>query len=59
MQTRSDSPGALLDNLLTAVILVDGDFVVHYVNPAAEQLLGGRIDIVHDQTGIQQDHCGQ
>ena len=40
MQTRSDSPGALLDNLLTAVILVDGDFVVHYVNPAAEQLLG-------------------
>ena len=40
MQTRSDSPGALLDNLLTAVILVDGDFVVQYVNPAAEQLLG-------------------
>ena len=40
MQTRSDLPGALLDNLLTAVILVDGDFVVHYVNPAAEQLLG-------------------
>ena len=40
MQTRSDLPGALLDNLLTAVILVDGDFVVQYVNPAAEQLLG-------------------
>ncbi|MBP9569670.1 MAG: nitrogen regulation protein NR(II) [Aeromonadaceae bacterium] len=40
MNTRSDLPSTLLDNLLTAVILVDGDFVVHYVNPAAEQLLG-------------------
>ena len=40
MNTRSDLPSILLDNLLTAVILVDGDFVVHYVNPAAEQLLG-------------------
>jgi len=40
VNTRSDLPSTLLDNLLTAVILVDGDFVVHYVNPAAEQLLG-------------------
>ena len=40
MNPRSDLPSTLLDNLLTAVILVDGDFVVHYVNPAAEQLLG-------------------
>ena len=40
MNTRSDLPSTLLDNLLTAVILIDGDFVVHYVNPAAEQLLG-------------------
>jgi len=37
---RPDLPRTLLDNLLTAVILVDSELVVHYVNPAAEQLMG-------------------
>ena len=40
MNTRPELPGTLLDNLLTAVILVDSNLVVQYVNPAAEQLLG-------------------
>ena len=40
MNSRPDLPGTLLDNLLTAVVLLDTSLVVHYVNPAAEQLLG-------------------
>ncbi|MGL4756114.1 MAG: nitrogen regulation protein NR(II) [Aeromonadaceae bacterium] len=40
MNSRPDLPGTLLDNLLTAVVLLDTNLVVHYVNPAAEQLLG-------------------
>ena len=40
MNSRPDLPGTLLDNLLTAVVLLDSSLVVHYVNPAAEQLLG-------------------
>ncbi len=40
MGARPDLPRTLLDNLLTAVILVDSELVVHYVNPAAEQLMG-------------------
>ena len=40
MNNRPDLPKLLLDNLLTAVILLDKQLVVRYVNPAAEQLMG-------------------
>ena len=40
MNSRPDLPKLLLDNLLTAVILLDKQLVVRYVNPAAEQLMG-------------------
>ncbi len=40
MNNHSDLPKLLLDNLLTAVILLDKQLVVRYVNPAAEQLMG-------------------
>ena len=40
MNNRPDLPKLLLDNLLTAVILLDKQLVVRYVNPAAEQLIG-------------------
>jgi len=40
VDSRPDLPKILLDNLLTAVVLLDTNMVVHYVNPAAEQLLG-------------------
>lgn len=40
MDTRTDLPGHLLDHLLTAVMLMDRQRQVHYMNPAAEQLLG-------------------
>ena len=40
MNNRPDLQGTLLDNLLTAVILLDSTLTVRYVNPAAEQLLG-------------------
>ena len=39
MPTRSDSAKTLLDNLLTAVILMDERLCIQFVNPAAEQLL--------------------
>lgn len=29
----------ILDNLVTAVVLLDEQLTIHYVNPAAEQLL--------------------
>lgn len=35
----SDHARVVLDNLLTAVILIDEQLCIHYVNPAAEQLL--------------------
>ena len=40
MNSRPDLPKLLLDNLLTAVILLDKHLIVRYVNPAAEQLMG-------------------
>lgn len=40
MESRSDLPKMLLDNLLTAVMLLDKHLIIRYVNPAAEQLLG-------------------
>ncbi len=40
MNNRPDLPKLLLDNLLTAVILLDKQLVVRYVNPTAEQLMG-------------------
>jgi len=40
VNNRPDLPKLLLDNLLTAVILLDKQLVVRYVNPAAEQLMG-------------------
>ena len=39
MPTRSDNAKTLLDNLLTAVILMDERLCIQFVNPAAEQLL--------------------
>ena len=39
MPTRSDHAKTLLDNLLTAVILMDERLCIQFVNPAAEQLL--------------------
>lgn len=40
MNRVTDLPAHILDNQLTAVILLDSTLQVHYVNPAAEQLLG-------------------
>ena len=40
MNSRPDLPKLLLDNLLTAVILLDKHLIVRCVNPAAEQLMG-------------------
>jgi len=40
VNSRPDLPKLLLDNLLTAVILLDKHLIVRYVNPAAEQLMG-------------------
>ena len=40
MDGRSDISKLLLDNLLTAVLLLDKHLIVRYLNPAAEQLLG-------------------
>ncbi|WP_024872440.1 nitrogen regulation protein NR(II) [Tolumonas lignilytica] len=40
MNNRPDLSKLLLDNLLTAVILLDRHLIVRYVNPAAEQLMG-------------------
>ena len=40
MESRPDLPKMLLDNLLTAVMLLDKHLIIRYVNPAAEQLLG-------------------
>ena len=39
MPTRPDQAKILLDNLLTAVILMDERLCIQFVNPAAEQLL--------------------
>ena len=39
MPTRMDHAKTLLDNLLTAVILMDERLCIQFVNPAAEQLL--------------------
>ena len=39
MPTRSDHAKTLLDNLLTAVILMDERLCIQFVIPAAEQLL--------------------
>ncbi|MEG0008968.1 MAG: nitrogen regulation protein NR(II) [Aeromonas sp.] len=39
MPTRLDHAKTLLDNLLTAVILMDERLCIQFVNPAAEQLL--------------------
>ncbi|MGL4506390.1 MAG: PAS domain-containing protein, partial [Aeromonas sobria] len=39
MPTRSDNAKTLLDNLFTAVILMDERLCIQFVNPAAEQLL--------------------
>lgn len=40
MTSRPELSKLLLDNLLTAVILLDKHMIVRYANPAAEQLLG-------------------
>jgi len=37
--TSNDLHKMLLDNLSTAVLLLDGDFLIDYINPAAEALL--------------------
>ena len=37
--TSNDLHKMLLDNLSTAVLLLDGDFLIGYINPAAEALL--------------------
>ncbi|MGL5287138.1 MAG: nitrogen regulation protein NR(II), partial [Aeromonas sp.] len=39
MPSSADQARVVLDNLLTAVILIDDKLCIHYVNPAAEQLL--------------------
>ncbi len=72
MNSRPDLPKLLLDNLLTAVILLDKHLIVRYVNPAAEQLMGlsarrlldhvlfgRRIDIPDNQMFIQQNDSRQ
>lgn len=40
MNGRPDIPKLLLENLLTAVLLLDKHLIVRFINPAAEQLLG-------------------
>lgn len=53
MPTRPDQAKILLDNLLTAVILMDERLCIQFVNPAAEQLLSlSRRRLIGDRKSV-------